>query len=39
MDRRFVLGVLSVAGANSVKEKNMSLLTLKQISTMLTKMT
>lgn len=39
MDQRFVLGVLSVAGANSVKEKNMSLLTLKQISTMLTKMT
>lgn len=39
MDQRFVFGILSAAGSNSMKEKNASLLTLKQISVMLTKMT
>lgn len=39
MDQRFVFEILSAACSNSMKEKNASLLTLKQISVMLTKMT
>ena len=39
VEQRFVFGILSAAGANSMKEKNMSILTLQQITVMLTKMT
>lgn len=37
LDNQFVLGILSASGANSVKEKEMALLTLKNIETMLIK--
>jgi hypothetical protein len=37
LDNQFVLGILSASGANSVKEKEMALLTLKNIETILIK--
>lgn len=39
IDQRFVFGILSVAGANSMKEKNISVLSLRQVTVMLTKLT
>lgn len=36
-DKNFVLGIMSAAGANTMQEKNMAVLLLKQIGVMLTK--